>query len=184
MLVCLSVSTLAFPFDEALVRYLGFGGVVASVLVLVVSMKNYAHQFGVDAEQMHRCALELNELRREMLADAEAQKNLPQYALKHNLILHKWSVNHSEEDFLKYKYKHKWEFQDIADVPDKKLPDRRFQEYNDVSAGGVAIATIVGLVVLAVLGYVVWDMITALAEVSATEEIPINVSNNPTENIK
>jgi hypothetical protein len=166
LLICISIATFALPLGSNVIRYASFGGIVASILLLVVSMRNFAHQYGVEAEQMHRCALELNELKRliQALPSDEAEKRLPEFAERHSSILQKWSINHTPDDFLTYKYSHKWEFDDIADVPDKELPDRRFQELNSVSVGSVALLTIIGVVFMVFVAWLLWDSIGLLSE--------------------
>jgi hypothetical protein len=161
LLICVSIATFALPLGSSVIRYASFGGIVASILLLVASMKNFAHRYGVEAEQMHRCALEINELRRLLKAQAPAiaEANLESYVDRYSVILQKWSINHSQEDFLDYKYKHKWEFDDIAEIPDKDLPDRRFREYYSVSAGGVSLLTILGLGFIIFIAYVLWTSI-------------------------
>ena len=163
VLICLSVATFSLPLSSSLIRYFSFGGIAASILVLVMSMRNFSHRYGVLSEQMHRCALEVNELRRIVTAlpDSQAESDLVDYSQRYNSILQKWNVNHDEEDFFQYKYKHKWEFDDIADISDKDLPDRKFQEVYEATVSGVVGAIIVGLLVLAAAGYFIWDSISS-----------------------
>jgi hypothetical protein len=172
VLICVSIATFALPLGSTFIRYASFGGIVASILLLVMSMRNFAHQFGVEAEQMHRCALELNELKRRIQTQAPdiAASRLEDYADRYSTILQKWSVNHTQQDFLDYKYKHKWEFEDIASIPDKELPDRRFQEYYSVSAGGVALLTLLGAGFILFLAWILWDSVSLLSTDEATEE--------------
>lgn len=171
ILICVSIATFSLPLDSGLIRYVSFGGIVASILLLVMSMRNFAHQFGVEAEQMHRSALEINELRRLLLSLPvdRAEKRLEEFSRNYNEVLQKWSVNHDERDFVRYKYRHKWEFDDIADTPDDKLPDKMFREVYDVSAGGVAILTLLGAAFVIFMAYILWDSV-APAEPLATEQ--------------
>jgi len=165
LLICTSIATLALPLGSTTIRYASFGGIVASILVLVMSMRNFAHRYGVEAEQMHRCALELNELKRKIATDVGASSaKLASYTEQYSRILEKWNINHNQDDFLNYKYKHKWEFEDIASVPDKDLPNRRFQEYYSISAAGVAILTLVGVALTLAVAWFVWDSIAPTPE--------------------
>ena len=166
LLICVSIATFALPMGSSLIRYASFGGIVASILLLVMSMKNFAHGFGVEAEQMHRCALEINELRRSMQAlnGIELDSRLSEFTYEYSAVLQKWSVNHTREDFLSYKYRHKWEFEDIADLSDKEMPDRKFKEYYETSAGGVAIMTLLGVAFIIFIGYVLWISIADLSD--------------------
>lgn len=132
---------------------------------------------------MHRSALEINEIRRKLIAlpMQDAQNNLLDYMNQYNSCLQKWSVNHEEIDFFKYKYKHKWEFGDIADLTEKELPDRKFQEMYDISTGAVVLVTLIGAGVIAFVGYILWDSISydAEAEVNPTaaSEIAVDASS-------
>jgi hypothetical protein len=180
LLICISVATFALPLGSNVIRYASFGGIVASILLLVMSMKNFAHQFAVEAEQMHRCALEINELRRLMLARIAASgglKSIEDYSKTYNAILQKWSVNHTEEDYLRYKYKHKWEFPDIADIPDKDLNSKMFQEHYDISATGVAILTVIGVALICLVGFFIWDSISTLNEPDSNVVIEQTIQN-------
>lgn len=172
LLICVSIATFSLPLDSNLIRYASFGGIVASILLLVMSMRNFAHKFGVEAEQMHRSALEINELRRVLLAlNAEmAEEQLEAFANRYNSVLQKWSINHAEEDFIKYKYSHKWEFDDIANIDKKELADYKFKEQYDISAGGVALATLIGILFFFFIGYVLWDSVagSSLGDEKAT----------------
>jgi hypothetical protein len=165
-LICVSVATLSLPLSSNLIRYASFGGIVASILVLVMSMRNYAHQFGVEAEQMHRSALEINELKRKIEAQsaAIAAENLPDHVKNYNHILQKWSLNHDQSDFMEYKYRHKWEFDDICDIPDEKLNDRRFKESYDLSARAVALITLIGVALVSVMAFAIWTSIEPSGE--------------------
>lgn len=162
LLICISIATFSLPFDSNWIRYASFGGIVASILLLVMSMRSFAHQYGVEAEQMHRCALEINELRRLLVSlnPEEAERQISEFSQKYNAILQKWSINHTEQDFLFYKYKHKWEFDDIANLEDKALPDRKFQELYDISVAGVAFATLVGAAFIVFIAYMLWQSVS------------------------
>lgn len=98
-------------------------------------------------------------------------RSIDDYSKAYNAILQKWSVNHNEEDFLRYKYKHKWEFADIHEIPDKDLSGRMFQEYYDISAGGVALLTLIGGALMAFLGYIIWDSIDVLNQPDGNVQI-------------
>jgi hypothetical protein len=64
VLLSLSVIALAFELGPTFAKAVTVGSMVASVMALIFSMKIYADRHAVEAEQMHRCALEINEIRR------------------------------------------------------------------------------------------------------------------------
>ena len=55
----------------------------------------------VNAEQHHRSALEINELRRELLVHGNSitSENLIVFGAKYSAVLQKYSINHSNLDF-------------------------------------------------------------------------------------
>lgn len=78
--------------------------IFCGMVVLISSLLQYSGRDVVNAEQFHRCALEINELRRRMKARADdlTVDDLELYADKYNIILQKYSVNHDEIDYRKY----------------------------------------------------------------------------------
>lgn len=118
VLLSISIIMLAFELSADVSRALSAGSIVASVLALVFSMKIYAERYAVEAEQMHRCSLEINEIRRMCsTVDLTNSKNLSKFTLEYNSVLQKYSINHSDRDYLKYKYEHRWEFNDLRNEP-------------------------------------------------------------------
>jgi hypothetical protein len=86
--------------------------IFCGLVVLVSSLLQYSGRDGVNAEQFHRCALEINELRRKMKARAEELciDETEGYADGYNAILQKYSVNHDEIDYRKYQLDRPEEF--------------------------------------------------------------------------
>lgn len=118
VLLSISVITVAFALDPSVAKGLAVASIMASVMALIFSMKIYADQHAVEAEQMHRCALEINEIRRKFAAlDMSDPKMLTKATDEYNFVLQKYSLNHSDRDFKKYKYEHRWEFTDLKDHP-------------------------------------------------------------------
>jgi hypothetical protein len=75
-----------------------------SVVILVSSLLQYSSGDIVNAEQHHRSALEINEQRRMLMLTPTtvSDEDLRPFAERYNGILQKYSVNHSEIDYLKY----------------------------------------------------------------------------------
>ena len=79
--------------------------VVFAVVILVASLLQYSARDGVNAEQHHRCALEISQARRLLKldgpkADEEATRK---YTERYNRILDRYSINHDDIDYCKYK---------------------------------------------------------------------------------
>jgi hypothetical protein len=75
-----------------------------SVVILVSSLLQYSSGDIVNAEQHHRSGLEINEQRRllQLLPEEVPDADLKPFAERYNGILQKYSVNHSDIDYLKY----------------------------------------------------------------------------------
>ncbi|WP_162895873.1 SLATT domain-containing protein [Novosphingobium sp. THN1] len=87
--------------------------VAMAVVVLVSSLLQYSSGDIVNAEQYHRSALELKELRREIKA-MRGSLSIDQfidYSAKYSRILEKYSVNHDDIDYLRYKLENPSEFE-------------------------------------------------------------------------
>jgi len=77
--------------------------VAFSVVILVASLLQYSSGDVVNAEQHHRSALEINELRRLLLAEFNlAPQTIIDFTNKYNAVLQKYSINHDELDYSKY----------------------------------------------------------------------------------
>ena len=78
--------------------------VAFSITILASSLLQYSNGDAVLAEQHHRCALEINELRREfaVLAQNANDKDILDFTYDYNGVLQKYSVNHDDIDHLKY----------------------------------------------------------------------------------
>jgi len=76
-----------------------------TIVVLVSSLLQYSGNDIVNAEQHHRSGLEIAELRREMkvLSGHITDSDLMEYTRRYNLILQKYSVNHDDIDYDKYR---------------------------------------------------------------------------------
>jgi SMODS and SLOG-associating 2TM effector domain family 5 len=81
---------------------------VASVLILAVSLIQYSNDDAVNSEQHHRCGLEINELRGQLQAMQESisEENLREFARRYSHILDKYSVNHDLVDYDRYRLDH------------------------------------------------------------------------------
>jgi hypothetical protein len=76
-----------------------------SIVILVSSLLQYSNGDVVNAEQHHRSALEMNELRRllKLKVETAKEKELEDFIDRYNTVLQKYSINHDDIDFLQYK---------------------------------------------------------------------------------
>ncbi|MEI9994363.1 MAG: SLATT domain-containing protein [Rhizomicrobium sp.] len=79
-----------------------------SVLILAISLLQYSNNDAVNAEQHHRCALEINELRRELRARADVitPEQIKDFGERYGRILQKYSINQDDVDYDKYRLEH------------------------------------------------------------------------------
>jgi SMODS and SLOG-associating 2TM effector domain family 5 len=161
LLLSISVIGLAFSLEPAISKGLAVSGIAASVMSLIFSMKVYADKYAVEAEQMHRCSLEINEIRRICsLEDLSDTKAIISATEKYNAVLQKYSLNHADADFKKYKFEHRWEFEDLKGQSEssvfvqnttRKLAENLFERLSALlGVAGIA-AALAGLI-SAILG--------------------------------
>jgi hypothetical protein len=96
---------------ERIEDYLNLISMGMSVIILTYSLLQYSSQDLVISEQHHRCALEINEIRRAILLKSLPSKlDLEKFTEKYSFILQKYSVNHEEIDFIKVQLDRPHEF--------------------------------------------------------------------------
>ncbi|MDH2327841.1 SLATT domain-containing protein [Cereibacter sp. SYSU M97828] len=78
--------------------------VAISVLLLASSVSSYSAGYAVKAEQHHRSALEIQELRRELrfIGESVGTDQLIRISQSYNAILQKYSINHDDADFFRF----------------------------------------------------------------------------------
>lgn len=74
------------------------------VVMLASSLLQYSAKDGVNAEQHHRCALEIGQIRRAIKIDCEVadEKRVEEYTDQYNRILERYSINHDDIDYTRY----------------------------------------------------------------------------------
>lgn len=94
-----------------LVSVLNLTTVAFSIVILALTLLQASAGDSVKAEQFHRCALEINTLRRELRAtQVNASETLLAFSKRYDEILHRYSVNHDPVDLERYKIEHPDEF--------------------------------------------------------------------------
>jgi len=77
--------------------------VAFALVILVASLLQYSSGDMVSAEQHHRSALEINEIRRLLLAQQTlTQDVLVDFTNRYNAVLQKYSVNHDDLDYRRF----------------------------------------------------------------------------------
>jgi hypothetical protein len=112
LVIALTVLPFVYKFPSTVSGDLSVITLVMSVMILAISLFQYSSNDAVSAEQLHRCGLELNELRRELRDKAEDidAETLASIRSRYDTILQKYSINHIEADFRKYMLEHPDEF--------------------------------------------------------------------------
>ncbi|TPK42628.1 MULTISPECIES: SLATT domain-containing protein [unclassified Mesorhizobium] len=93
---------------ESLIALLTVG---MSLLILAFSLLQAQAQDPVKADQFHRCATEINELRRRLRAKPEVDSaELELFGRDYDAILRRYSINHDDVDYDRYRVEHPDEF--------------------------------------------------------------------------
>ena len=108
LVIALTFMSTAYRLPPAVVSDLNVVTMVASVLILAVSLIQYSNNDAVNAEQHHRCGLEINELRGQLQSMQEpvSEDNLREFSRRYAHILDKYSVNHDLVDYDRYRLDH------------------------------------------------------------------------------
>jgi hypothetical protein len=103
-IIALTIIPYVWKLPPSVTDNLNLVTVVLSVVILVCALLHNSRRDAVNAEQHHRCALEINELRREMSVRGISidTDELVKFSSKYNAILQKYSLNHSELDYYKF----------------------------------------------------------------------------------
>lgn len=100
--VVIVVTVLPYIFDrsEIWTDIFAFISIAMALAILVASLLHYSRVDAATAEQQHRSALEISELRREMhgIAPDISQTKFLQFTKRYDAILQKFSINHEKCD--------------------------------------------------------------------------------------
>ena len=101
-----------FTLPEFWVATIAILTIALSVFILVFTLVYSGNKNALKADQFQRCALEVNALRREMLSSVNADVSV--FTKRYDEILARYSLNHDEVDYDKYRLEHLDEFENIA----------------------------------------------------------------------
>ena len=141
-----------------------------SVVILVSSLLQYSSGDIVNAEQHHRSALEMNEQRRMLMLTptTASDEDLRPFAEKYNGILQKYSVNHSEIDYLKYQTERPEDFSWVG------IGQRRW-----ILTKLFFINHIANLILLAITAFMFWLVVVYAYPNRLTERSAVSASVPP-----
>ena len=112
-IIILTVLPYILKTDVRLTDKINLATIAIAVVILVSSLLQYSSGDVLKAEQFHRSALELKELRREIKArrsTMSANEFLSDSA-KYSRILEKYAVNHDDIDYLRYQLENARDFE-------------------------------------------------------------------------
>lgn len=91
---------------------LGLVTVFFAIIILVASLLQSSAKDGVNAEQHHRCALEIAQLRRALKLESAdiTRRLLKNYVDSYDRVLEKYSINHDALDYCQYQIDRPEEF--------------------------------------------------------------------------
>ncbi len=100
--------------DDVVKTYLTLTSISVSVVILALSGIQYGSNLAVQSELMHKCALDINEVRRRLESTkAPSEKFIIKCLSDYDLILQKYPMNHETVDFLTFKLEHHWRFPEL-----------------------------------------------------------------------
>lgn len=97
-----------------------------AVIILVASLVQYSSNNAATAEQFHRSALEINEVRRDLEAQNPAGNTLAltTFSDRYGSILQKYSINQDDIDYFIYQLERPEDFPWLSDPKKKKGVER------------------------------------------------------------
>jgi hypothetical protein len=121
--------------------------IAMSLIILAYSMLQAQSRDSLVAYQLHKCALEINSLRREIRAlTPSTPAQVSEYTRRYDDILGRYSVNHDPVDYEKYKLEHPEEFAAISDEASIALK-------REVGGTEPVLGLITGLVIATIPGF-------------------------------
>lgn len=112
--VVLTLLPVFFPMAQWINNAIALATVGLSIFILASSLLQSANNGPVKADQFQRCALEVNSLRREMLAHLDETPSIANYSSRYDEILRRYNINHDPVDYEKYRLEHPEEFPSVS----------------------------------------------------------------------
>jgi hypothetical protein len=152
--IILTVLPLLFHLPDFIASIINIIIIVFSIVILISSLLQYSSSDPVKAEQHHRCALEINALRREFrIIDPVTLENIRTTARNYDDILQKYSINHEPVDFERYKLEHPDEYPAVNKPEENKAIKGDIINENRISRN--IIRSMTSAMILAVAGVLI-----------------------------
>lgn len=160
--IVLTVIPVIFHVPEYISSIITIAVIIFSIVILTYSLIQYSSGDPVKAEQNHRCAMEINAMRRRLsLLPDVTFENLSLYAKDYDDILQRYNVNHEPVDFETYKIEHPTEYPLLSDKEAiQKDVNKETNFYRTIMASMFAtiVLTLLGILANYVLAMFKYDM--------------------------
>lgn len=150
--IVLTILPAFFRLPAFVTGLLALATVGMSVVILAATLIQNSDAAMVKSDQFHRCALEVNALRRRLLTDTSAAtEELATYAAQYNDIMQKYGLNHDPVDYEQYRQEHLDEFPELAAQigPNPEIPENSSDKVVEKVLRGIMATT--GIAVAAAL---------------------------------
>lgn len=153
------------PFIAGLLSLVTVG---MSVVILTATLIQNSDAGMVKSDQFHRCALEVNALRRTLMASESENQDLTPFAEKYNDIMQRYGLNHDAADYAQYRAEHPDEFSDEYDgeVRNESPDQGQVAAVLDSLPKFIAVTTVTAIIaaLVSVLPTVLPSVVQSLAE--------------------
>lgn len=148
--IILTVAPYIMPLSKSVGDLLNFLTVALSIIILISSLIQYSSGNTVKAEQYHRSALEINELRRELKLKAVtiSEVEFLDISKRYNHVLQKYSINHDDVDFQRYQLERPQDFLWLKWWDRGWMHLRQFMAQNHPYASLLVVTAVVGWVLI------------------------------------
>lgn len=136
------------PVSDWFKSLLSLSTIAMSLAVLAFSLLQAQSNDPVKADQFHKCATEINELRRQIRHAEINRESLIVYSKEYDAILRRYSINHDEIDYHNYIITHLDEFPDYKQDKSNKL------ENNEILLERIQKTIASGLFALVLFGFI------------------------------
>lgn len=121
--IALTILPYFLPIRKSDTDIIGFFTVLFSIFIIISTLAQFSGSYSVLAEQHHRCALEINEIRSELdiKKDIITTDEIINIQDKYNSILQKYSINHENVDYDKHRLSRPNEFSYLSCADKSKM---------------------------------------------------------------
>lgn len=147
--IVLTILPAFFSLPSFVTSFLALATVGMSVVILAATLIQNSDAGMVKSDQFHRCALEVNALRRRILTDEGADsEQLAIYATQYNEIMQRFGLNHDPVDYEQYRQEHLDEFPELAAQigPNPEIPENSSDRVIEKVLRGIMFTTSVAVI--------------------------------------